>query len=220
MPGPADFQEQLADARLPPAAGVVDDAAACDAAVDGLDAHATAGEAPIRRLLHARQAPPPRLPRRHHEVDPLERLGQAAESLEQAAACRHGVWGDIGTPLLVGAAGLGLTQAEDRQCRMDQQDVFDRVARFRAARTARRLNWILGARAAPRGPVVPTRAKVGAEAGAAAGGPDGRDGSFSGTTSARASAAGTPRRFASSVQARVGAAPSARSGARRTTQST
>ena len=220
MQGTADFHEQIADARLPQAAGVVDDAAAFDAAVDVLDAHATACDAPIRRFLRTREAPAPRLPRRHDDVDPLERIGQEAEILEQSAACRQGVWGDIGNPFIVGAAGIGLTQEEDRQCRIDQQDVFDRVALFLAAITARLLNWILGALDAPLGPIVPKRGRVGAEAGAAAGGPDGLDGSWIGATSALASASVTPRRFASSVKDRVGASPSARSVERRTTKST
>jgi hypothetical protein len=120
----------------------------------------------------------------------------------------------------MGAAGRGLTQEEDRECGLDQQDVFDRVALFLAAITARLLNWILGALDAPLGPVVPNRGEAGAEAGAAAGGPDVLDGSSVETTSALASVSVTPRRFASSVQDRLGASPSARSVARRTTKST
>jgi hypothetical protein len=220
MQGTADFHEQIADACLPQAAGVMDDAAAFDAAVDVLDAHATAGDAPIRRLLRARQAPALRLPRRHDDVDPLERICQEAEILEQSAACRQGVWGEIGNPLIVGAAGISRTQEEDRERRIDQQDVFDRVALFLAALTARLLNCILGALEAPLGPVVPKRGMAGAEAGAAAGGPDVLDGSFVGTASALALASVTPRRFASAVKDRLGASPSARSVARRTTKST
>ena len=120
----------------------------------------------------------------------------------------------------MGAAGIGLTEKEDRECRIDQQDVFDRVARFLAALTARLLNWILGTLDAPLGPVVPKRGEAGAEAGAAAGGPDVLGGSAVGTTSALASPSVTPRRFANAVKDRVGASPSARSVARRTTKST
>jgi hypothetical protein len=109
MQGTADFHEQIADARLPQAAGVVDDAAAFDAAVDVLDVHATACNAPIRRLLRAHEGPAPWLPRRHDDVDLLECKCQEAEILEQSAACRQGVWGDIGNPLIVGAAGIRLT---------------------------------------------------------------------------------------------------------------
>jgi hypothetical protein len=216
----ADFHEQIADARLPQAAGVVDDAAGLDAAVDVLEAHATARDAPIRRVLRAREGPAPRLPRRHDAVDPVERTRQDAEILESSAACRQGVWGGIRHPLIVGAAGRGLTAKEACECRMDPQDVFDRVARFLAAVTARLLHGILGTRDAPLGPVVPTRGEAGAEAGAAAGGPDVLGGSSGGTTSALASASVTPRRFANAVKDRVGASPSARSVARRTTKRT
>jgi hypothetical protein len=62
MPGPADFHPTVADARLA-AAGVVDAATALDAAVDVLDAYATAGETPIRGFLCARECPATRLPR-------------------------------------------------------------------------------------------------------------------------------------------------------------
>jgi hypothetical protein len=62
MPGPADFHPTVADARLA-AAGVVDAATALDAAIDVLDAFATAGETPIRGFLRARECPATRLPR-------------------------------------------------------------------------------------------------------------------------------------------------------------
>jgi hypothetical protein len=120
----------------------------------------------------------------------------------------------------MGTARVGLAQKEDRECRIDQQHVFDRVALVLAAITARLLTWILGALDAPLGPVVPKRGEAGAEAGAAAGGSDVLGGSSVGTTSALASASVTPRRFASSVKDRVGASPSTRSVARRTTKST
>jgi hypothetical protein len=60
----ADFHEQIADARLPQAADVVDDAAALDATVDVLDAHAPTGDTPIRGLLRACELPSSRLPGR------------------------------------------------------------------------------------------------------------------------------------------------------------
>jgi hypothetical protein len=60
----------------------MDDAAALDAAVDVLDAHTTARDATIRRFLCAREGPAPRFPRRHNDVDPVERKRQEAEILE------------------------------------------------------------------------------------------------------------------------------------------
>ena len=220
MQGAADFHDQITDARLPQAAGVVDDAAALDAAVDVLDADAAACNPAIGGFLRPREGSAPWLLGRHDDLDVVEREGQEAEILEQPAAHGQRVRSRIGNPLIVGAAGIGLTQKEDRECRIDQQDVFDRVALFLAAITARLLTWILGALDAPLGPVVPKRGEAGAEAGAAAGGPDVLGGSSVGTTSALASASVTPRRFASSVKDRVGASPSARSVARRTTKST
>jgi hypothetical protein len=53
----ADFHDAIANAGLPQAAGVVDDAATLDAAVDVLKAHAAARDAPIRRLLRACEVP-------------------------------------------------------------------------------------------------------------------------------------------------------------------
>ena len=198
----------------------MDDATAFDAAVDVLDTHAAACDPSIRRFLRARQGPAPRLLRRHDHLDRRKRTRPKAEILESSAACRQGVWGGIRQPLIVGAAGLGLTAQEARECRIDPQDVFDGVARVLAAITARLLNWILGTLDAPRGSVVPTRGEAGAEAGAAAGGPDVRGGSSVGTTSTLASASVTPRRFANAVKDRVGASPSVRRVARRTTKST
>jgi hypothetical protein len=54
MQGTADFHDAIANARLPEAAGVVDDAAALDAAVDVRNAHAAARDAPIRRIADRR----------------------------------------------------------------------------------------------------------------------------------------------------------------------
>jgi hypothetical protein len=44
----ADFHEQITDAHLSQAAGVVDDAAVLDTAIDMLDAHAPTRDASIR----------------------------------------------------------------------------------------------------------------------------------------------------------------------------
>jgi hypothetical protein len=136
----ADFHEQISDARLPQAAGVVDDAAALDATIDVFDAHAPTGDTPIRRFLRAREGPAPRLPRRHDHLDLRERKRQKAQVLKQPAARGQRVRGGIRNPLIVGAAGIGVTEKEDCECRIDQQDVFDRVAPFLATITARLLS--------------------------------------------------------------------------------
>jgi hypothetical protein len=216
----ADFHDQVADARLSEAAGIVNHAAALDATVDVLDAHAATRDASIGRFLAARERSASGLTGRHDALDLVERKRQEAQILEQLTARRQGIGGGLSNPLVVDTPRIGLTQEEDCQHRVDQQHVFDRVAFFLAAIRARLLKRVLGTPNAPLGPVVPKRGEAGAEAGAAAGGPDILGGSSVGTPSALASASVTPRRFANSVKDRVGASPSTRSVARRTTKST
>jgi hypothetical protein len=187
----ADFHDSIANTYLPQAARVVDNAAALDATVDVLDAHAAPRDAPIRRFLPARQRPAPRLLYRHDDLHLIERERQEAQILEQAAAWGQGIWRGIRHSLVVRAAGIRLTQKEDRERRVDQQDVFDRVAFFLAAITARLLSRILGALNPPFGAIVSKRGEV--SAGAAA------------------LASATPMRLARSVKDRVGASLSARS---------
>jgi hypothetical protein len=213
-----DFHDEITDTRLPEAADVVDDAAALDAAVDVLDAYTSAGDAPIRGFLRAREGPAPWLAGRHDDLDLVERERQEAEILEQPTARRQGVWGGLGHPLIVGTARVGLTQKEDQERGIDQEHVFDRVGLFLAAIIARLLSRILGTLNTPFGPIVAKRGEAGVSA--AAGGSDALSGSAVGLTMAVASASATPRRLASSVTDRVGASPSARSVARRTTRST
>ena len=81
----ADFHDHIADTDLPKTAGVVDDATALDAAVDRRDAHATACNASSRTLLRMRAFASPRLASWHDALDMVERKGQEAQILEQAA---------------------------------------------------------------------------------------------------------------------------------------
>jgi len=127
MPRTADFHEQITHPCLPQATGVVDDPAALDAAVDVLEAHTPTGNAPIRGFLRPCEGAAPWLPRRHDDLH----LGPCARSeagiLKHPASRRQRVRGRLGHPLIVGAAGIGLTQKEDRECRVDQQHVFHRM---------------------------------------------------------------------------------------------
>jgi hypothetical protein len=210
----ADFHDQIAHAPLPEAAGVVDNTTALDAIVDVLDAHTPAGNAAIRGFLPACEGTASRLLGRHNDVDVRERKRQEAQILEQAAPRGQGVRSGIGNPLIVGTAGVGFTQKQDRERSIDQEHVFYRVALFLAAITARLLSWILGALDAPFGPIVPKRGEAGA------GGSAGVSGPGIGATMARASASAIPRRLANAWTDRVGASPNVRSVARRTTRRT
>ena len=75
----ADFHNQIADARLSEAAGIVDNTAALDTTVDMLNAYAPAGDAPIRGLLRACELPSSRLPSRHDDLDLVECERQEAQ---------------------------------------------------------------------------------------------------------------------------------------------
>jgi len=182
----ADFHHTIADTRLPEAAGVVDGATALDAAVDVLDTHAPPRDAPIHRFLRACEGAASRLPSWHNDFHLVECERQEAQILEQPAARGQGVGRAIRNPLIVHAAGVRIAQKADHQRRVDQQDVFHRVAFFLAAIMARLLNRVLGAPDAPFGPIVPKRG----EAGAAAGGVD----VGGGTATAAALASATPMR--------------------------
>ena len=82
----ADFHDQVADARLPQPAGVVDDTAALDAAIDVLDADAATCDASIGGFLAAREGSAAGLAGRHDDLDLVERERQEAQILEQPTA--------------------------------------------------------------------------------------------------------------------------------------
>jgi len=84
----ADFHDQVADARLAEAAGIVDNTAALDAAVDVLDAHAATRDASIGGFLAAREGSAAGLAGRHDDLDVVERECLEAQILEQLTARR------------------------------------------------------------------------------------------------------------------------------------
>jgi len=108
------------------------------------------------------------------------------------------------------AAAIGVTEKEDEEQGIDQQDIFDRVILFLPALTLPLFRRVLGADEAPFGPVMGTRGEAGAAAGL---GDPGADFSCSGTTTVAASASETPSRWATADRERAGASPRARSAA-------
>jgi hypothetical protein len=69
----ADFHDEITDASLPQAAGVVDNATAFDATVDVRNAHTTTRDAPIRGFLRACEGPAPRFPGWHDDLHLVQR---------------------------------------------------------------------------------------------------------------------------------------------------
>src|SRR5712691_4520709 len=108
------------------------------------------------------------------------------------------------------AASKGLTEKEDREQGIDEQDIFYRMVLFLAAITPRLFSRVLGADDAPLRPVMGKRGDPGVTAGSAA---MGASSSASGVTTVAASASETPSRWARAVRERAGASPRVRSAA-------
>src|SRR5215831_14905491 len=108
----ANLYHQIVYSRLPEAAGVMDDTTALDAAVDVLDTHATARDAPIGTFLGACESPAPRFLGGHDDLDLIECESQEAEILEQPATRGQEIGRGLCDPLVVGAAPVGVAQKE------------------------------------------------------------------------------------------------------------
>jgi hypothetical protein len=204
----ADFPDLISGTYLPPAARVLDHATALDAAVDVLDADATACDAPIHGFLCVREGLAPRLLDGPAELDVVERACQKAAVLAPPAARGQGGGRGLRHPLVVDTARRGGTQTEDRERRVDQEHRLHRMACFLTTITAPLCKRVLGAREAPFGAIVANRGAVGARTGATADRSAGVDSSAVGTHRAAASASVTPTRGASAGKARLGASPS------------
>jgi hypothetical protein len=107
-------------------------------------------------------------------------------------------------------AAIGVTQKEDQEEGIDQQNIFYRVVLFLAAITLGLFNRGLGADDAPFCPIMGKRGDAGVAAGSAA---TGAGSSASRTTTVAASASEPPSRWARAVRERAGASPRVRSAA-------
>jgi hypothetical protein len=107
-------------------------------------------------------------------------------------------------------AAVGVTEKEDDEQGMDEQDIFDGVVLFLAAITRRLFSCVLGTDDPPLGAVMGKRGETGAAAGAVG---TGGGSSFTAATTVAASASETPSRCARAVRERAGASPRARSAA-------
>ena len=111
------------------------------------------------------------------------------------------------------AAAGGVTEQEEEEQGIDEQDIVDGVVLLLAALTVGLFNRVLGADDAPCRPVMGTRGDTGAAGGTAA---TGVGSSSSGVTTVAASASETPSRCARAVRERAGASPRVRRAASRT----
>ena len=87
----------------------MDDAAALDAAVDVLNAHAATRDASIGGFLAAREGSATWLAGRHDDLDVVERECQEAQILEPSTARGQGLGGSLSNPFVVGTPLIRLT---------------------------------------------------------------------------------------------------------------
>jgi len=104
-------------------------------------------------------------------------------------------------------AAIGITEKEDDEQGIDEQDIFDCVVFFLAALTLLLFSRVLGADDASFRPVMGKRGEAGTAAGMGA---TGAGSSSRGTTTVAASASETPSRWARAGRERAGASPRAR----------
>src|SRR5262245_18960990 len=104
-------------------------------------------------------------------------------------------------------AAIGVTQKEDQEVGIDQQDIFHRVVFLLAAITLFLCNRVLGADDASFGPVMGKRGEADAAAGSV---PPSAASSSRSVTTVAASTSMIPSRWARAVRERAGASPRVR----------
>jgi hypothetical protein len=107
----------------------------------------------------------------------------------------------------MGAAAISVTEEEDEEQGIDEQDIFDRMVLFLTAITRGLFRRVLGADDPSFGAVMGKRGEADAAAGTMA---TGTSSSSSGVTTVAASASETPSRCARAVRERAGASPRVR----------
>ena len=217
MQGTTEFHHEIADAVLPQPDPVFDDTAALDAAVDMLDPQPTLVEYVVRQLLFQCQLSAAGFLRRHEDLHLRQRERQETQLLQQPAPGGQGIRRRVGNRLVMGAAAIGITEKEDEEQGIHEQDIFNSVVLFLPAITVGLFSSVLGADDAPLRPVMGKRGDAGAATGAAT---TGGDSSASGVTTVAASASVTPSRWARAASERAGASPRVRSAASSTGKST
>ena len=163
--GTAELHHEIADALLPQADPVFHNATTLDAAVDMLDPQPTLVERLIGQLLLQRELLATGLLRRHEDRYLRERERQEPQILQEPAPRRQGIRRRVRNGLIMGTAAIGVTEKEDDEQGIDEQDIFDGVVFFLAAITLFLFSRVLGADDASFRPVMGKRGEAGTAAG-------------------------------------------------------
>src|SRR5438132_6851296 len=111
--GTTEFHHQIADALLPQADAVFDDATTLDTAVDRLDPQPTLVQRLVRPLLLQRERLAAWLLGWHEDLHPRERERQESQILSQPAPCGQGIRGRVGNALVMDTAVAYLGAADN-----------------------------------------------------------------------------------------------------------
>ncbi len=176
---------------------VLDDAKALHAAHRGFHSYPASGVGLIRCLLLDAQVATTRLLEGRHHLNASTREGQQATVLEQAAALREVVIGEVRDALVCETALVRTAEVEHAQERIHEEEGFDRVEALVAAVVALLMFLVERARDGPLSAIVGNRG-----------------GGRSSVACSWASACGS-KRFISSATLRAGASPHARRALRR-----
>ena len=213
MQGTTAFHHQITDPLLPQPDPVLHDATALDTAVDILDAQPTVVQGLVGPLLFQGEVLAAGFLGRHEDHHLRERERQEPRILQEPASRWQGIRRGVHNGLIMRAAAIRVTEKEDDEQGIHEQDIFDGVVFFLAAITRGLFSRVLGADNAPFRPVMGTRGESGAATGATT---LGAAASSREASTVAASASETPSRWARAVRERAGASPRVRRAARST----
>jgi hypothetical protein len=119
----AELHHQVADALLPQAEPVFDNATTLDTAVDMLDPQPPLAQCLIRHVLLPREFLATGFLGGHEDLHLGQREGQEAQILQQATSHWQGIRRRLGNALLMDTAAVGVVQKEDGERSVNQQDI-------------------------------------------------------------------------------------------------
>ena len=126
----ADFHHHVTYPIFPHPDSLFEHAAAFDTTIDMFDAHSAPSNRLVVCFLFWCQRFPAWLLRWLDDVHALQREPLKAQVLQQLAPCRQRIRCRVGHALVVDASRLGLTQEQDAQLGVDQQEIFHHMPLF------------------------------------------------------------------------------------------
>ena len=157
MQSTADFHHHVAHPVFPHAHGLFQHATTFDTAIDMFDAYPTPRDLPVIRLLLWRQRLAAWLLRRLEELHALQRASLQPQILQELTPRWQWIRGRISQTLVMDAARSGLTQEDDAQRGIDQQQIFQHMPLCLAAITRLLFSRVCGARDGSLGAIMTKR---------------------------------------------------------------